>query len=250
MTHPHSITGWIGLATGVSTAASLICNILPNANYLDGYPRTQKAYNTVITFIAAIAINIRHCLPSLDIPAPALGITKPVQPDPQLPSRATTLKCLAFLLFALCTLTTHGQDITNLYAAGGSYSSGASPAFAGTALYAHAVSPDTAPGMYAFTMIDAIPATVKPFTVSTNIAAGIGEKIATIANVPIFIPTAAGISFNGTNTGWAWSTGVAAPIQWKKGNFYIVPTLRVLKSSVSGGSGYQPVVGILFGWGK
>jgi hypothetical protein len=50
---------------------------LPNAKYLDGYPRIQKAYGTFIDLTAAAALNIRHCLPSLDVPAPFIGITKP-----------------------------------------------------------------------------------------------------------------------------------------------------------------------------
>lgn len=77
MTHPHGAMQWIGLATTVSTAASFVCNVLPNAKFLDAYPRAQKAYNAAISFVAALAINIRHCLPSLDVEAPALGITKP-----------------------------------------------------------------------------------------------------------------------------------------------------------------------------
>lgn len=67
-------------AMGVSVACSIIANLLPNANFLDGYPRAQKAYSAVINFIATLAINIRHCLPSLDVEAPALGITKPNVP--------------------------------------------------------------------------------------------------------------------------------------------------------------------------
>jgi hypothetical protein len=131
--------------------------------------------------------------------------------------------------------------------AGGSYGFGGVPPIAGSALYAHAINSS---GTYAFTMIDALPSTVKPFTVYTNIGVGIAQKIATIDGVAIFVPTAAGISYTGPNAGWAWTTGFGAPIQWKKTNWYVMPTVRVLKSSVSGGTGYQPILGLLFGWGQ
>jgi hypothetical protein len=158
--------------------------------------------------------------------------------------------CAALFLPSLCP----AQDVANLYAAGGSYSQGATPAFAGTALYAHQLSADSAPAMYAFTMIDALPNKSKPFTVNTNIGAGIGVKVATIGTIPIFVPTTAGISYSGTNAGWQFSTGGAAVFKVRStkdgGGIYVMPTLRVLKSSVSAGSGYQPIIGVLFGWGK
>lgn len=76
----HSKLEWIGIASMLSTGASVACNILPNDKYLADYPRAQKLYRTVINFTAAAAINIRHCLPSLDVPAPLIGIckTKPI----------------------------------------------------------------------------------------------------------------------------------------------------------------------------
>lgn len=136
--------------------------------------------------------------------------------------------------------------ISNLYAAGVSYNVGASPSVAGTALYAHLVA-DTA--TYAFTAVDVLPNTLKPLTVNTNIGVGIAQKIATIANVPIYIPTAVGISWNGSNTGWQWNTGALVSIHIK-GSSYILPSVRVVKSSVSNGSGYQPIIGVLYGWGQ
>lgn len=142
------------------------------------------------------------------------------------------------------------QSISNLYAVGVSGSPGASPALAGTALYAHQISADSAPGMYAFTVMDILPASAKPFTVTTNVGAGIAQKIATIDGLPVLIPTTAGISLTGTNTGWAWTTGAAVPFRAKAGsNWYLVPSVRVLKSSVGGG-GYQPIFGLLIGWGS
>lgn len=135
----------------------------------------------------------------------------------------------------------------NVYAMGVSYNQGASPSIAGTGLYAHLISDGS--GTYAFTVVDALPASVKPFTVSTNIGGGIAQKVFTIGKVPVLIPTSAGISFTGGNTGWSWSTGVLASIKISS-NVRLLPNVRVQKSSVSGGAGYQPIVGLMFGWSQ
>jgi hypothetical protein len=100
------------------------------------------------------------------------------------------------------------QDVSNLYVAGGSYNHGATPAVAGTALYAHEIGTSST---YAFTMIDALPTTTKPFAVTSNIAVGVAQRVARIGPVSVFIPTAAGVSFSGTNLGWAWTTGAGFP---------------------------------------
>lgn len=136
--------------------------------------------------------------------------------------------------------------IQNLYAAGASYNFNATPSVAGTALYAHYVA---SPGTYAFTVIDALPNTTKPFIVTSNIGVGLAQKMFSIGKVGMYMPTAAGISWTGTNTGWQWTGGAAVTIPISH-NLYLMPTIRFLKSSVSGGSGYEPVVGILFGFGK
>jgi hypothetical protein len=149
----------------------------------------------------------------------------------------------ALLLSLPCFAQT---PIQNLYAAGGSYNFNATPAVAGTALYAHYVAD---PGTYAFTVIDALPNNTKPFVVTTNVGMGIAQRVFTIGKVSLFMPTAAGISWTGTNTGWQWTGGAAATIPLKH-NLYLMPTVRFLKSSVSGGSGYQPVIGLLFSFGQ
>lgn len=160
---------------------------------------------------------------------------------------------LKSLLIAACVLLflsapSYAQTatpLTNIYAAGISFNSSGSPSVAGTGLYARLV---TGTGTYAFTVVDALPTSVKPFTVTSNFGAGIAQKIVTIGSVPIFIPSSAGVSFNGTNTGWAWSTGALASIRVKN-NWRIFPNVRIVKSSVSNGAGYQPIIGVLFGWG-
>lgn len=135
---------------------------------------------------------------------------------------------------------------SNVYAGGITFNSSASPRVAGTGLYARLISDGS--GTYAFTVVDALPASVQPFTVTSNFSVGIAQKLFAIGNIPIFVPTAAGVSFTGQNAGWAWSTGGMASIRVKN-NWRVFPNVRILKSSVSG-AGYQPIVGVLFGWGQ
>jgi|SRR5690348_10018795 len=135
----------------------------------------------------------------------------------------------------------------NIYAAGISYNQSATPEIAGTGLYARAV--DASIGTYAFTAVDALPNSTRPFTVTTNMSVGIAQKVFSIGSVPIYIPTAAGISWTGSNTGWAWSTGALASVRLGKSNWRLMPMVRFARSSVSG-SGIQPIGGVLIGWGK
>jgi hypothetical protein len=153
---------------------------------------------------------------------------------------------IAFATALSCFAQTTPANIQNLYVAGGSYNFNASPSIAGTALYAHLT---TTTGTYAFTVVDAVPTTIKPFPVTSNIGAGLAQKMFTIHKISLYMPTAAGISWTGANVGWQWTGGGAATIPLKH-SFYLVPTVRFLKSSVSGGSGYQPMFSLLFGFGK
>jgi hypothetical protein len=137
-------------------------------------------------------------------------------------------------------------EVQNLYAVGGSYNIGATPAVSGTALYARRINTD---GTYAFTVLDALPNTVRPFTVSTNVGAGIAQKVATIGKVPIYSPLTAGFSWTGKNLGWQWSGGALVSIHIKH-QWYLLPNVRFLKSSVSGGTGYQIITGVFVGWGQ
>jgi hypothetical protein len=137
------------------------------------------------------------------------------------------------------------ETLSHIYAAGISFNNSGSPAIAGTGLYARLISDGS--GTYAFTAVDALPNTLKPFIVTSNFSAGIAQKIFTIGKVPVFIPSSAGVSYNGSNTGWAWSTGALASVKLK-GNWRVFPNVRIVKSSVSNGTGYQPIFGVLFGY--
>ena len=157
------------------------------------------------------------------------------------------------LLFPLLALPCfmQAQNVNNLYMAGMSYNSNGSPNVAGTALYAHQIN---TVGTYAFSVYDAMPNTIKPLTVTSNIGVGIAQKVLTIDGHDVFMPTSAGISYTGTNTGWSWSAGAGVPFKLKPtkdgGSWYIMPIVRVVKSSVANGTGYQPIVSLTFGYGK
>jgi hypothetical protein len=148
------------------------------------------------------------------------------------------LIAMAFLALPLAA-----QQPANIYAAGISYSPAASPKIAGTALYARSISDS----QYVFTIFDALPTTQPPYTVTTQVGGGIAQRVATIKGVPLYVPTSAGISWTGTNTGWAWTTGGMASIHIRDG-WRIFPNVRVLKSSI--GTGYQWTAGVLFGRGQ
>jgi hypothetical protein len=138
------------------------------------------------------------------------------------------------------------NNFSEVYAGGVSYSFNAHPSIAGTGMFAKSVNDY---GTYAFTAIDAVPQTLKPFTVTNNMSYGIAQKIATINGIPIWSPLAAGFSWNGQNFGWSYNSGGCATIR-VKGNWLVMPCARFTKSSVSNGSGFQPIFGAYIGWGK
>jgi hypothetical protein len=154
---------------------------------------------------------------------------------------------LVLAVFAVVTICAAQTPVQNLYAVGGSYNINATPSIAGSALYAHLTIPSTS--TYTFTAVDVLPTPSKPFTVTSNIGAGLAQKIFSISKADLYTPTTAGVSWTGSNTGWQWTGGAAAVIPIKR-NFCLVPTVRFLKSSVSGGTGYQPIVGLSIGWAK
>jgi hypothetical protein len=232
-----------------TTLAGLFLALTVAAPILSGFDWSHPTTQSIIGLVLAVAI----------------AVVGAMLKDPKANPNVTPGVFLLMLLIPTCVaaqsssqdavpavppFTTVNQgltaDVTNLYGAGLSYNVGGSPALAGTGLYARKL---TDSNLYAFTAIDALPNTLKPFTVTTNIGAGVAQKVVTIGKVPVYIPTAAGISFNGTNTGWQWNTGALAAIKLK-GNYFLLPTVRLVKSSVSNGSGYQPIVGVLFGWGQ
>lgn len=239
-----------GKITQITALLVSVCGIVGAAHFAQNW----IGHNTMAyASIAALAQILHAVFPSI-----FTSVDTKASPD-------TTKKLGVLLLAVLLVPALHAQTggsaagqslqpaasttaapLQNIYGAGISYSVGGSPAIAGTGLYAHSMN---ASGTYAFTVIDALPNTLKPFTVTTNAGVGIAQKVTTIRGVPLYVPTAAGISWTGTNTGWQWNGGVMASVHLK-GNSYLMPSVRFLKSSVSGGTGYQPILGVLYAWGK
>jgi hypothetical protein len=156
---------------------------------------------------------------------------------------------LLFLAFGMLSLSTvraqavPPADGNNMAAVGMNYSVNASPSLAGSLLYARLLLPST--DTWAFTNADFLPNTLKPFTVTNNVGAGVAQKIATFGTVPVYCITAAGVSWTGTNTGFQFNGGCIASIKYK--GFLIMPDARFLKSSVSNGTSYQPILGAYIG---
>ncbi len=158
------------------------------------------------------------------------------------------------LLILFAVLAVVAAPAQTIYAGGVSFAPGAEQRFAGTALLAKPVSDSS--GTYAFTVLDAVPTSYQPMTVTTNIGAGIAQRVVGFDlaghKVEIFVPTSAGVSWTGKNVGWQWNAGGLADIPIK-GSWGVQPHIRFLKSSVNDNSGYQVILGVLFryrGWGQ
>lgn len=235
--------------TKVTQIATLLVTVIGTFGVAD-YAQGWVGHHAAVFGALAAAAQILHAL------FPSIFAKPNATPQPPSDGAGSNLGKAAILILGLLLIpaTLKAQTIPeapapqvqNLYAGGVSYSVGATPAIAGTGLYAHAVSAD---GLYAFTVVDALPNTLRPFTVNTNVGVGIAQRLFRLGSVPVYAPTAAGISWNGGNTGWQWNGGVLASIHIKN-NYYILPSVRFLKSSVSGGTGYQPIIGILAAWGR
>lgn len=182
----------------------------------------------------------------------AYHATAPKDKDPdaaaQGPNQAAMKAIAVGLLILAFAHPSFAQDsITNLYGAGVSYNNAGHPAIAGTAFFAKSINDGS--GTFAFTAVDALPNTLKPFTVTTNISTGIAQKLFTIGKISMYAPVTAGLSWQGSNVGWAWSGGGIVPVK-VKGSWYLVSSLRFAKSSVSNGTGYQLIPGIAVAWGQ
>ena len=144
---------------------------------------------------------------------------------------------------ALFALVAHSQTLpADFIAAGVSYNQGASPAIAGTGIYAH----KALDGTYSISGVDILPTSTNPLKTQTNTWTGVAQKVYTFGSVPIFAIAAGGSSTTGNNTGWAWTAGGGAPVPLGKG-WVLMPCARYSKSSVADG---RVIVGLLVGWGK
>lgn len=227
-----------------TTIAGLLLALTVAGPILTGFDWNHPTTSSIVGLVIAVAIAVLGAL--LKDPGSNTGTVAAFLLMLLVPMCAAAQDSSAALPVPPITQLPVVANLQSLYGAGVSYSVNATPSVAGTALYARLIGDG---GTYAFTAVDAVPNTLKPFTVNTNIGVGVGQKVATFGKIPVYMPTAAGISFNGSNTGWQWNGGVLVAIHIKD-QYYLLPTVRFLKSSVSNGSGYQPIVGLLFGWGQ
>ena len=231
----RSCKNYVTTIIGVIDCLAYVVNRFSNAIPAQYHGEVGAA----IAFLSAVALILAKDSGSKPVPeGPG-----PIVPPPPPPS----IKTAAMVVLALLLIPTlHAQAVTNFYAAGATYNVNASPSVAGTVLYAKKLADSNT---YAFTALDMVPNTVKPYTVTTNMGVGVAQKLTTIGKVDIFTPLAAGISTSGPNLGWQYNFGIMPTIRIK-GPYYIAPTVRFNKSSVSNGTGVQPLIGILFGFGQ
>lgn len=152
---------------------------------------------------------------------------------------------------------------TNVYAAGSSFSPGASPAIDGTGFYAHLLagnctSSTTASGTttsckptYGVSIYDVLPESVNPFRVTTNLSVGVAQQVFELNGLKVFVPASGGITTTGTNTGWNFTGGGLLDYTFKKNgaptHWHLMPNARWVCSNVNGGSGCQITGGLLIG---
>ena len=242
------------IASFFSSRSSLAHSVTVAATALIGFYYSDALFHAlVLEGIRALPVWARGIVGAIGVAAlnyyNSQKSTESVQYKIKFPPVAPIILLIGLLAFPVAV---NAQLPANLYAAGASYNSGASQPVAGNAMYAKLVSQSA--GTYGFTMLDILPITTKPFTVSTNVSAGIAQKILNFQGVSFYAPTSAGISLTGSNTGWTWTSGILADYNIKKNGtataFHVMPNVRWLKSSVSNGSDYQLIGGLMVGWGS
>lgn len=71
-------------ALGYVTGCSIACNVLPRDTVFNAYPRTKKAYGTVVLVFAVSAFNIRKYLPAANVKIPFIGFGQYERDHPEL----------------------------------------------------------------------------------------------------------------------------------------------------------------------
>jgi hypothetical protein len=231
------ITQYLVLA---STVAGLI------SAYATGWLNGHAGAFTILVGVANV---LAHLFPSIFATPAAAAQQKAGLAGVKLPIVMLALLAAAAVPMRAQTTApaaTPAGDLTNIYGVGVSYNPGASPSVAGTAFQAHGIGNT---GTYEFTTLDALPNTAKPFTVTTNVGVGVAQKLLTLGTVPIYGTTSTGVAWSGSNAGWQYNFGAAALISVRKDkNYFIMPTARVLKSTINGG--YSPILGVEFVFGN
>ena len=114
---------------------------------------------------------------------------------------------------------------------------------AGSAMYAHRLT--TTGSQWSFSSFDVIPLPTNPYLALTSITTGVAQDLGHIGKLAIVLPLAAGVTSNGTNTGWGWTSALI--LSYPIGRWRIMPNIRVNKTSVGQGAGPQMTFGLMIG---
>jgi hypothetical protein len=158
----------------------------------------------------------------------------------------TLLIILAGLLFfgmGMAHAQTLPEPPTDLVAAGASLNTFSSPPISGNVAYAHRLSG----GTYSYTVVDMTSKLSSPFTLQTSTSTGVAQYLMTFGPARVYALGTAGIAAGGTNTGVVITGGTAIIIPIGKTSYSLIPSLRVLKSSIFD---RQEVYGLALGFGK
>lgn len=129
----------------------------------------------------------------------------------------------------------------NIYAFGLTFNPNASPVVAGTGLYGRLVD---SKGTYAIAVLDVVPTTTAPYTITTNPSAGVAQEFYANAKLKVFVTPSAGLSYSGTNTGYSYALGGMVVYDLSP-SYALGFGGRLFKSNISN-SGYQPAVSLEF----
>jgi hypothetical protein len=110
-------------------------------------------------------------------------------------------------------------------------------------MYAHRL---TATGrQWSFSSFDVIPLPTNPYITMTSITTGVAQEIGHLGKLVVVLPVAAGITTNGTNTGWGWTSALL--LSYPISHWRIMPNIRVNNTSVGQHSSPQMTFGIMIG---
>ena len=130
----------------------------------------------------------------------------------------------------------------NIYAFGPTFNPNASPFVSGTMMYGRLM--DGAKGTYAVGVVDAVPTTTAPVTVTTTASAGVAQLFLNNGKLKLFATTSAGLSYTSTNAGYGYALGGMATYDINA-KYAIGFGGRLYKSNISN-SGDQPTLSVEF----
>lgn len=135
----------------------------------------------------------------------------------------------------------------NIFAAGVSGNIDANTPVAGTAMYARRF---TDQATYSFTVLDILPNSGSPGTITTSISSGLAQRVLMIGKASAYLAGSAGIGINGQQTDVAWTAGGLLSIPIGTKGLRVMPNFRVVRSNTEREGEYRPTLGVMVGWGS